>query len=111
MALTYTWEIHSIEKQTNEEYTDAIIAVNYTKIGTNVDGIQGHFPNRVELSVDNDGFIDYSNVTLENVISWIQINHDDGYANIEIDKGIAANIAAAEIETVMGAELPWVTGE
>lgn len=68
------WYITGIQKKDlNENLTDVVIAVKFTKFLT-VDGITVHLDSVVNLSIDESNeFIPYNDLSHEKVVEWVKL--------------------------------------
>jgi hypothetical protein len=77
MAMTYTWKILQLKKTSvpSANLTDVIVATRWQITGTDEDGneasYEGATPFRAS-EVDPNNFVNFSNLTEEMVIGWIQ---------------------------------------
>ena len=103
---TYTWHIDSLEVAALENgLTDVIKTASYWVEAVSNDGKRAQHHARVSLPTpSSENFTEYSNVTKENVLTWIRNTFIDGH-NVEeiLDKKIE------EIRTpsIIGKDFPW----
>jgi hypothetical protein len=110
MAITYTYEIKSLIRETNDTITDAVTTIIYVKTGTNENGITGEFHGNVDFTmdqVDTEGFITFNDLTESQVVEWIGANEQSEF----IDDVIALEIVeksqpSTKVEVGFN-ELPW----
>lgn len=105
---TYTWEILFITKKSVADKSDVIFKVLWRLIGINPNGIEGVFKAATEFTIPNqfnENFIDYQNVTQQDIINWITqiLNMEDVYS--AIDDEMQKN--TEQIETVFDGQYPW----
>jgi hypothetical protein len=105
---TYNWEILSISKKSTENKNNVIFKIIWRLIGINPNGVEGVFKASTELTIPNqfdDNFIEYENLTQQNIINWIQqiLNMDDVYS--AIDDAMEKN--KQQIEVVSDGQYPW----
>jgi hypothetical protein len=114
MALTYTFEINSVQKQSNEVVTDAVMVINYRKTGTDPEtGRMGVWHGQQEFTmeqVDPTGFIAWENLTEQNLIDWVQANYEEAFVNAQIQGDIDTMISMESRTEVQWADLPWNDG-
>jgi hypothetical protein len=105
---TYNWEILSITKMNLEDNNNVIFKIIWRLIGIDPNGVEGVFKGSTELTLPDqfdDNFIEYENITQENIINWIQqiLNMDDVYSAIDDD--MEKN--KKQIEIVFNGQYPW----
>ena len=110
MALTYTYEIKSLIRETNDTITDAVTTIIYIKTGTNDDGITGEFHGNVDFTmnqVDTEGFITFADLTESQVVEWIGANEQAEFIDDVIALEIAEKSQPSTRVEVSFTELPW----
>ena len=110
MALTYTYEIKSLIRETNDTITDAVTTIIYIKTGTNDDGITGEFHGNVDFTmnqVDTEGFIAFADLTESQVVEWIGANEQAEFIDDVIALEIAEKSQPSTRVEVGFTELPW----
>lgn len=118
MARTYEWSVKQIKKADNSDFTGAIIGTQWKVIGTDDDGVSGHFDGATPFKLEHinpDDYTPYEELTEEVVINWVQgvLNspanatywqHIDEVITKEID------VKRNNIKLVPTELLPWSTG-
>lgn len=109
--MQYTWKLNSIKKTTVGSLTDAVIQSYWTCTGTDEDGVTGEFNGATPFTpsdTNNDGFIDYKDLTEEIILDWVKAQVVDGYKD-HIERRIQEQIAAKKIviDEVKEEEFPW----
>lgn len=110
MAITYTYEIKSLIRETNDTITDAVTTIIYIKTGTNDDGITGEFHGNVDFTmnqVDTEGFIAFADLTESQVVEWIGANEQAEFIDDVIALEIAEKSQPSTRVEVSFTELPW----
>ena len=110
MAITYTYEIKSLIRETNDTLTDAVTTIIYIKTGTNDDGITGEFHGNVDFTmnqVDTEGFIAFADLTESQVVEWIGANEQAEFIDDVIALEIAEKSQPSTRVEVSFTELPW----
>jgi hypothetical protein len=75
MALTYTWKLTGLKKQTTAVFDDLVIGTRWKVTGTDEDGFEGSFDGATPLDIpdaDEAGYIPYEELTEELVLGWIK---------------------------------------
>ena len=83
MGLTYEWKLTGLKKQNSDIITEAVVGTQWKLIATDEDGNTGTFNGATPFNISqiNTGsFTEYSNLTEEQVLSWIK-NHVSGSAS------------------------------
>lgn len=108
--ITYEYIIGTVRTKTINGVDDVIYAVNWSKCGTDENGIKGYFgvstsiPDSL-IDTTSSGFVAYEELTKEMVIGWIE-----AYANIEdADREILSQIEEKKANSKEVPEylLPW----
>ena len=110
MAITYTYEIKSLIRETNDTITDAVTTIIYIKTGTNENGITGEFHGNVDFTmdqVDTEGFITFNNLTESQVVEWIGANEQAEFIDDVIALEIVEKSQPSTKVEVRCNELPW----
>lgn len=110
MAITYTYDIKSLIRETNDTVTDAVTRIIYVKTGTNDDGITGEFHGNVDFTmaqVDTEGFIAFSSLTESQVAAWIGANEQAEFIDEQIAHQITEKTQSGTKVEVGYDELPW----
>ena len=117
MAVTYTWEVTSLETK-NETLGDGVVLPNaicqtyWKKIGTDEDGNEGTFSGATPFSGENlteENFQQFDVLTEEIVLGWIQAVVVDGYeehVNGQIQKQIDEKVTP-----ITDTAMPWAPEE
>lgn len=113
MAITYTWELTSLKKQTVGELNNIVVQTYWKKIGTDEDGNEGTFSGATPFdpdAVDPENFTTYENLTQEQVLGWIQSVVTGSYEE-HVNGKILEQINAkkAPVEEVTANSFPWTT--
>jgi hypothetical protein len=110
MAITYTYEIKSLIRETNDTITDAVTTIIYVKTGTNENGITGEFHGNVDFTmdqVDTEGFITFNDLTESQVVEWIGANEQAEFIDDVIALEIVEKSQTSTKVEVGFDELPW----
>jgi bacillopeptidase F (M6 metalloprotease family) len=110
MAITYTYEIKSLIRETNDTITDAVTTIIYVKTGTNENGITGEFHGNVDFTmdqVDTEGFITFNDLTESQVVEWIGANEQSEFIDDVIALEIVEKSQTSTKVEVGFDELPW----
>jgi hypothetical protein len=109
MELVYQWEIMNLHpKKSLNGLNDVISAITYVYRGTREDGIQGFVSDKLDLDVPNsETFINYSNISQETIISWLESNLDVEELKINIQNRIEDDLL--EFTKPYDLPLPWST--
>ena len=100
MSLTYTWSIVKVGTRdqvnsSNEVLSDAIVYVQWKKVGTDNLDNRATYVGETELSAENvaaSDFTSYDDVTNETIIDWLEATITDAQMT-KIDNVIAKKIA------------------
>jgi len=117
MARTYEWSVKQIKKADNADFTGAIIGTQWKLVGTDDDGVSGHFDGATPFKLEHinpDDYTPYEELTEEVVIGWIKNvasssndpkywEHIDGVITNEI------TIKRNNVRLVPTELLPWST--
>lgn len=115
MGLTYNWTLVGLKKQNTNALSDVIVGTQWKLVGTNEDGHTGTFNGATPFEIqdlNNDGFVDYRDLTEELVLGWIKnyvsgsaptnyMNHINQQIQKQIDHVKYVNMDVAETD------LPW----
>jgi len=104
--ITYTWTIPRLDCAPSENgLTNVVKTIHWDLTGRNENGVFASMSNSYPLSSPNpEGFVDYSTLTLETVIGWLESNLDVGY----LQTTIANNIASKCNPPITSLPLPWM---
>ena len=107
MAITYTWKVTGLKKNTD----GTVVQTYWQKIGTDENNKQGTFSGATPFAGDPaaEGYIAFESLTEADVLSWIQAIVVGGYeehVNAQIQKQIDQ-----QINVVEEAAMPWAAAE
>jgi len=106
MALTYTMRIDRLDKKTENDVSNVILRVLWTRTGTNENNVSAGFQglSTFDLSAMNaESFVAYEDLTEAKVIEWVM--SDPQIAGTEAV--ILQRIAEQAIARVGPGEFPW----
>lgn len=106
--IEYTWNINAVRVQDQGTKAQAVVFVDWQKIGTNPEGIQGVYHGSSELSaqsVPDSEFIKFEDLTKEKVVEWISAIVVDSFEDF-VNNAIHQEIAA-QINPIVDVPLPW----
>lgn len=115
MALTYEWKLTGLRKQNTDVLSDVIVGTNWTVTATDENGNSGTFTGATPFKVEdlnNDGFVDYKDLTEELVLGWVK-NVVSGSARTSywghISERMMEQINSKKYNRmdVMESQLPW----
>lgn len=111
MALTYSWQLTGLQKKSVGTLNDVIVGVRWTLTGTDEDNVSGKFEGSTPLNINSinpNTFIPYTDLTEENVLSWIQ-GSVNGYYKNHIDEMINSQIKAKKSPVIFvdDGKFPW----
>lgn len=113
MALTYTWKITGLKTKDFDGKPSAVVQTYWTKTGTDADGNEGTFTGATPFTVDptdtSGPFIEFSQLTEQDIIDWIKtvvVSDYERHVNDKIQEQIDG-----KINPVVEAKLPWVPTE
>jgi hypothetical protein len=115
MGLTYNWTLTSLRKQNTDTLSNVIVGTQWKLVGTDVDGNSGTFNGATPFEIrdlNNDGFVDYRDLTEDLVMGWIKnevsgstpanyMNHINQQIQRQIDHTKYVNMDVQE------RDLPW----
>ena len=107
--ITYTWSISKLDCAPAENgLTNIIKVIHWGLTGVDENGISSSMSNSYPLSTPSpEGFADYSTLTQETVIGWLESNLDVGYI-----KSILSNEIASQYNPpITSLPLPWIRVE
>jgi hypothetical protein len=111
MTIQYTWKLKSIKKTNVGSLENAIVQSYWLCTGTDEDGNTGEFNGATPFTptdANNDGFIDYKDLTEDVVLGWVKDSvYKNGFDHVKrmIEKQI--NSKKVPIEEVKEEDLPW----
>lgn len=103
---TYTWNIESLEVAPLEDgLTDVVKGADYWVEAVSDDGVKAQHHGHVSFSSPNaDTFTEYSDLTKDNVMAWIN-NSFNG--ELVIEQNLDAKIEQIKMPAVVQKDLPW----
>lgn len=115
MALTYEWKLTGLKKQDTDTLQDVIVGTSWTVTAIDEDGNNGTFTGATPFKVqdlNNDGFVDYKDLTEELVLGWIKnVVSGSGSGNYwpHITDRMNEQINSKKYRKmeVMSGDLPW----
>ncbi len=107
--ITYTWNIFRLDCAPVENgLTDVVKIINWVYTGQDENGTSASMSNSYPLpSPTPESFTDYSTLTEETVISWLEGNLDVGY----LQTYLANEIASQYNPPITPLPLPWIKAE
>lgn len=107
--ITYTWSISKLDCAPSENgLTNIVKVIHWGLTGVDENGISASMSNSYPLpSPSPEAFTDYSTLTKETVIGWLESNLDVGYL-----KSILSNEIASQYNPpITSLPLPWIRVE
>lgn len=107
--ITYTWSISKLDCAPLEnELSNVVKIIHWGLTGTDENGITASLNNSYPLpSPSPEAFADYSTLTEETVISWLENNLDVGY----IKTKLANEIVSQYNPPITSLPFPWIKVE
>jgi hypothetical protein len=107
--ITYTWDIFRLDCAPAENgLTDVVKTIHWGLTGIDENGVSASMSNSYPLpSPSPEAFTDYSTLTEETVIGWLESNLDVGYLHTYL----ANEIASKYNPPITPLPLPWVKVE
>lgn len=111
--MEYTWKLERLKRKTTSSVTNAVVQTNWTKTGTNENGVSGTFSGATPFeleSVDSENFVSYENLTEEKILEWIKSVVVGGYeehVNEQIAKQIEEQVNPETEDSEV--DFPWTT--
>ena len=107
--ITYTWNISRMDCAPSENgLTDVVKVIHWILQAQDENGVSSSINNSYPLpSPTPEGFTDYSTLTEETVIGWLESNLDVGY----LQSRLANEIATQYNPPIVPLPLPWVKVE
>ena len=107
--ITYTWDIFRLDCAPSENgLTNVVKIIHWILEGQDENGVSASFNNSYPLPEPNpEEFADYSTLTKETVIGWLENNLDVGYLHTYL----ANEIASKYNPPITPLPLPWVKVE
>jgi hypothetical protein len=107
--ITYTWSISRLDCAPSENgLTNVVKVINWSFTGQDENGVLASLSNSYPLpSPSPEAFTDYSTLTEETVISWLESNLDVGY----LQTVLANEIASKYNPPITPLPIPWIKDE
>ena len=107
--ITYTWSISKLDCAPAENgLTDVVKIIHWSLTGQDENGISASMSNSYPLSSPSpEGFADYSTLTQETVIGWLESNLDVGY----LQSRLVNEIASKYNPPITSLPFPWIKVE
>lgn len=108
MAITYTWAVIGMKVTNVGSLQDYVVNAEWTKTGTNENGITGEFKGATPFHPDpaQPGFVPFDQLTETIVLSWVQPVVTGSYETHV--NGVIAQQIADKIDPVTEIIPPWV---
>jgi hypothetical protein len=109
MEIVYQWEIMNLHpKKSLDGLNDVISAITYVYRGTREDGVDGFVSGMLNLPTPNvESFINYSDITQETIISWLESSFNIQEFKTQIQSRIEDG--SPQFVTDYNLPLPWAT--
>ena len=107
--ITYTWSISKLDCAPSENgLTNIVKVIHWSLTGQDENQISASMSNSYPLSTPSpEAFADYSTLTQETVIGWLESNLDVGYI-----KSILSNEISSQYNPpITPLPLPWIKSE
>jgi hypothetical protein len=107
--ITYTWSISRLDCAPSENgLTNIVKIIHWTLTGVDENGVSSSMSNSYPLSTPSpEAFTDYSTLTQETVISWLESNLDVGYIKTRLSNEISSQYNPP----ITSLPLPWIRVE
>ena len=107
--ITYTWDIFKLDCAPSENgLTNVVKTIHWKLTGIDENGITASFNNSYPLpSPSPEAFTDYSILTKETVVGWLESNLDIGYLQTKL----TTEIELQYNPPITSLPLPWVNVE
>ena len=107
--ITYTWSISKLDCAPSENgLTNIVKIIHWTLTGVDENGVSSSMSNSYPLSTPSpEGFADYSTLTQETVIGWLESSLDVGYIKTRLSNEISSQYNPP----VTSLPLPWIKVE
>lgn len=107
--ITYTWSISQLDCAPSENgLTNVVKVIHWNLVGQDENGISASISNSYPLPEPNpEVFTDYSTLTEETVISWLEGNLDVGY----LQTNLTNEITSKYNPPITSLPLPWLKEE
>ncbi len=110
MAITYTWAITGLTRDT----AGTVVKVHWNKTGTNEDGVTATFNMHEDFNdgdPSSDSYIAFDSLTEEDVLVWVQ-GRVTGRYQMDVDHQIQRQIQdQIDSAGISEAPMPWATEE
>ena len=111
MTITYTVEPIEVVVEDVETNSNVIVEVKWRHNGVDDNGVSASIANTTGLQLEEGGsFIEFEDVTKENVISWIQSQYDEVQWSLleeQVSGSIQNQIDKASATQRVSNVLPW----
>jgi hypothetical protein len=109
MEIVYQWEIMNLHpKKSLDGLNDVISAITYVYRGMREDGVDLFISGKLDLpSPNSEKFINYSGITRETIISWLENNLNVEEFKTQIQNNIDSE--SSQLVGVYNLPLPWAT--
>jgi len=107
--ITYTWSISKLDCAPSENgLTNIVKVIHWGLVGVDENGVSASMSNSYPLSSPSpEAFADYSTLTQETMISWLESGLDVGY----IKSRLSNEIASQYNPPITSLPLPWIRVE
>ena len=107
--MVYQWEIINLHpKKSLDGLNDVISAITYVYRGTRENGVNEFVSGKLNLSPpNNDTFINYSGITQETIVLWLENNLNVEEFKTQIQNKI--NGDPSELTSEYSLPFPWAT--
>lgn len=107
--ITYTWSISKLDCAPSENgLTNIVKIIHWTLAGVDENGVSSSMSNSYPLSTPSpEGFADYSTLTQETVIGWLEGGLDVGYIKTRLSNEISSQYNPP----ITPLPLPWIRVE
>jgi len=107
--ITYTWSISKLDCAPSENgLTNIVKIIHWTLAGVDENGVSSSMSNSYPLSTPSpEGFADYSTLTQETVIGWLESGLDVGYIKTRLSNEISSQYNPP----ITSLPLPWIRVE
>ena len=107
--ITYTWNISKLDCAPAENgLTNIVKVIHWGLVGVDENGVSASMSNSYPLSIPSpESFTNYSTLTQETVIGWLESSLDVGY----IKSRLSNEIASQYNPPITSLPLPWIRVE
>lgn len=104
MTISYEWKITEIKVKDEQPFSNVVVQTYWTKTGTDENGNVGIFNGAtpLKLSSNTESFIEFSNLTEQNILDWIIPLVDEMHVNGRIQQQIDEKVSP-----IKDTKLPW----